>query len=189
MRRRVVRGARHVRERGVTLFEVLIVVAILALISAGVALAAIKFLEDARVRHAKTSARAIRGAVKAWWIHHDADGCPGVDELIREGTLDRDSTRVDPWGETWRVECAERDVTVISTGRDRKLGTEDDIRIRRRDTFGPWHGERVDELRLREDGRSVRAAPKALRAFGPRAREGCSTHRDVARARDRRGDG
>lgn len=111
------------------MFEVLIVVAILALISAGVALAAIKFLEDARVRHAKTSARAIRGAVKAFWINNDDPECPAVDELIREGTLDRDSTRVDPWGENWRVECAERDVMVISTGPDRKPGTEDDIRI------------------------------------------------------------
>jgi hypothetical protein len=104
-------------------------VAILALISAGVALAAIKFFDDARVRHAKTSARGIRGAVKAWWINHDAAECPGVEELIREGTLDRDSTRVDPWGEAWRVECDERDVTVVSAGPDRKPGTKDDIRI------------------------------------------------------------
>ena len=129
MRKRVVRGARIGRARGVTLFEVLIVVAIIALISAGVALAAIKFFDSSRVRTAATNARTIRGAVKTWWIEHDQAECPGVDELIRAGTLDRDSTRVDPWGETWRVECAERDVTVISTGPDRKPGTPDDILI------------------------------------------------------------
>ena len=111
------------------MFEVLIVVAIIALISAGVDLEAIKFFDSSRVRHTATNARAIRGAVKAWWIEHDDTTCPGVDELIRDGTLDRDSSRVDPWGEKWTVECADHDVTVISTGPDRRPGTKDDIRI------------------------------------------------------------
>src|SRR5262245_45244218 len=115
--------------RGVTLFEVLIVVAILALVASGVAIAAVHFRKSATLRHAATNARVIRGAVKAWWIDHADTECPSVDQLVQGGMLERDSTRADPWGETYRVECADRDVTVISMGPDRKEGTEDDIRI------------------------------------------------------------
>jgi general secretion pathway protein G len=115
--------------RGVTLFEVLIVVAIIALISAGVGLAATKYWVDAQVRTTEANARAIRGAVKAWWIDHDHDQCPNVADLVTSGTLDRDSPQHDAWGESWQVECSGEDVTVVSYGRDRKPGTPDDIRI------------------------------------------------------------
>jgi len=108
---------------------VLIVVAIIALISAGVGLAATKYFADAQVRTTASNARAIRGAVKAWWIDHDHGQCPGVDDLITSGTLDRDSPKQDAWGESWRVECNDDEVTVVSLGRDRRLGTSDDIRI------------------------------------------------------------
>lgn len=117
------------RKRGVTLFEVLIVVAIIALISAGVAVGAMKYWGDAQVRTTESNARTIRGAVKTWWIDHDRSQCPNVADLIAAGTLDRDSTRRDAWGESWHVECVDDDVTVISSGRDRQLGTADDIRI------------------------------------------------------------
>jgi general secretion pathway protein G len=129
MQQSMVRAAQRRRARGVTLFEVLIVVAILALISSGVAFAAFAILERVKVREAEKSARVVRASVKAWWALQNDPGCPSVDELIREGILDRDSTRADPWGQAWRVECVERDVTIVSLGPDRKVGTEDDIRI------------------------------------------------------------
>jgi competence protein ComGC len=113
----------------VTLFEVLIVVAIIALISAGVGLAAIKYWIEAQEKAAATNARTIRGAVKTWRIHHDHSQCPSVDDLIADGTLDRDSARRDSWGESWSVQCTDDEVTVVSSGRDRQLGTGDDIRI------------------------------------------------------------
>ena len=124
-----VRVARPRRARGVTLFEVLIVVAILALVSSGVALAAFAILDRVKIREAEKGARVVRASVKAWWTLNGDPRCPTVEELVREGVLDRDSTRTDPWGQTWRLECAERDVTVISLGPDRTPATNDDIRI------------------------------------------------------------
>ena len=99
--------------------------AIIALISGGISVAAIKYWGDAQVRTTATNARAIRAAVKTWWI----DQCPSVEDLITAGTLDKDTTRRDPWGESWRVECGDDDVTVSSAGRDRQAGTADDIRV------------------------------------------------------------
>ncbi len=121
--------APHLSNRGVTLVEVLIVVAIIALVSGGISVGVIKYWGDAQLRTTETNARAIRGAVKTWWIDHDRSQCPTVDELVAAGTLDKDTTRRDAWGESWRIDCADDDVTVTSHGRDRRAGTADDIRI------------------------------------------------------------
>ena len=115
--------------RAVTLVEVLIVVAIIALVSASVAVAAHKFWWDAQYKHAKSNARAVRGAVKAWWVEHDPSLRPSVKELVSDQVLDKDHSNADPWGNPWRIECAESDVTIYSDGRDRIAGTSDDIRI------------------------------------------------------------
>jgi general secretion pathway protein G len=115
--------------RGVTLVEVLIVVAILALIATGVGVAAHHQWTVAQHSTAATNARSLRMAVKTWWIDHNPAECPSVDQLVAAGTVDRDSAKLDPWGEPWRVECNNNEVTVISTGRDRQLDTQDDIRV------------------------------------------------------------
>ena len=104
-------------------------VAIIALVSASVAVAAIKFWEPARSKSAASNARAIRGAVKAWWVEHDPSLCPSVKELVSDQVLDKDNSATDPWGKPWRIECAESDVTIYSDGSDRIAGTSDDIRI------------------------------------------------------------
>ena len=115
--------------RGVTLVEVLIVVAIMAMVSAAVAVGAIKYYRETRVKTAKIDAGGIREGVKGWWMRQEDDRCPTVDELISDGILDEGSSRKDPWGTAWRIECAGTRVTVSSDGPDRKQGTEDDIRV------------------------------------------------------------
>ncbi len=123
------KAAQRRRARGVTLIEVLVVVAIMALIAGSVGVAVFKHWSDAQIQTTATNARSIRKAVEAWWLNHDAAVCPGVDELVASGVVDRDSPRLDAWGESWRVECSEGQVSVLSAGRDRRHGTDDDIRI------------------------------------------------------------
>jgi prepilin-type N-terminal cleavage/methylation domain-containing protein len=126
--RRRSRG-RSRRRRGVTLFEVLIVVAILALITAGVAVVAFDAWVGAQEDTARSSARSIRMAAETWWIRHDPGTCPTVETLILDGALDRGSPKKDPWGTAWKIECEELDATVVSCGRDRQPDTPDDIRV------------------------------------------------------------
>jgi len=111
------------------LFEVLIVVALLALISAGVAIAAFGKVPGAKQKLVTTSAGAIRQAVKLWWLEHESSECPSVHELLSSGTLDRASGERDAWGGPWRILCERDDVTVVSNGPDRQPGTDDDIRV------------------------------------------------------------
>jgi general secretion pathway protein G len=115
--------------RGVTLVEVLIVVAIMALVATAVGVAAIKFYEEARRKAARTNAIALRDAVKGFWITNDTTQCPTVAELISEGVVDEASPRTDPWGTPWRIECTGVSAIVSSNGSDRQPGTEDDIRV------------------------------------------------------------
>lgn len=120
---------RRVRVRGVTLVEILVVVAIMGLIAGGVGLAVFSHWQDARIRTAQTDARQIRAGVKAWCLGRGDDSCPSVRDLIEGGILDRDNTGVDVWGGEWQLDCRQGDVTVISAGPDRTKGTSDDIRI------------------------------------------------------------
>lgn len=124
-----VRPARGARARGVTLFEVLIVVAIIALISSGVGLAALAMFRRTQVEQAHTDGRVVAAGAESFMAFHHGDRCPTFDEMIREKILKRDSKARDPWGESWRIECIDGEVVVNSLGPDRKAETEDDIRI------------------------------------------------------------
>ena len=112
-----------------TLVEVLIVVAIMALVAAGVAVAAMGYYQNAKLKTAGINARGVREAVKGWWMKNDDEKCPTMDDLLKDGILDEDSARKDPWGTSWRIECSGLSVTVSSDGPDRKQGTPDDIRV------------------------------------------------------------
>ncbi|HVU02923.1 MAG TPA: prepilin-type N-terminal cleavage/methylation domain-containing protein [Polyangiaceae bacterium] len=115
--------------RGVTLIEVLIVVAIMALVATAVAIAAVKYWESAKEKTARTGALTIREAVKGWWTIREGSGCPTVQDLLSSEMIDEASARTDPWGMPWRIECDGTRATVYSNGPDRKSGTEDDIRV------------------------------------------------------------
>ncbi len=119
----------HRRERGVTLIEMLIVVAIMAIVAGGVAVAAIKYWNTARLKTAATGARTVRSAVKGYWVTHENSHCPTVTELMSDGQLDEDSPTRDPWGNDWKIECEGEHVLVQSFGPDGKRDTEDDIRV------------------------------------------------------------
>jgi general secretion pathway protein G len=117
------------RARGVTLVEVLIVVAIMALISGAVALGVMQHFKKAKETTARTDAIAVREAVKAWWFMNESESCPTMTELVSSGVLDAISPKKDPWGSPWHIDCAGSAVTVSSDGADRTEGTADDIKV------------------------------------------------------------
>ena len=88
--------------RGVTLFEVLIVVAILAMVAGGVAFFALPKFKEAQVKTAESAARVIRQAAQSWQA---------------------------TWGQAFTLTCTDDEVTVTSTGPDKKKGTKDDVSI------------------------------------------------------------
>lgn len=129
--------------RGVTLVEVLIVVAIMAIIAGGATLLVFPQFKKARVEAAKVGAEAVRQAAELY-MNVDAEGgaCPTVKDLVDAKKLDAKKTD-DPWGQPYRIACEEGgDVRVYSNGRDAKEGTPDDVR----DDFKASDIKRVADL-------------------------------------------
>lgn len=121
------RRLRHRFQRAVTLFEVLIVVAILAMVAGGVAVFALPRFKEAQVKTAKSAAQTIRSAVHQWQLNNGDSTCPTVSQLVEEKYLDRGTTTVDPWNQAFTITCTESEVIVASSGPDKKKGTPDDV--------------------------------------------------------------
>lgn len=122
--RRAIRAA----ARGVTLVEVLIVVAIMSVIATGATLVAYPEYKKARIRMAIVGTTAVREAAKiAIEIDDDhRDACPTVHGLVEKGKLDGRRAD-DPWGTRYRITCDDGDAHGHSAGNDRRERTADDV--------------------------------------------------------------
>jgi len=116
------------RLAGVTLVEVLIVVAIMAMIAGGVSFAILPRLADARLKTAKQGATEIRKAAQLWQVENGSE-CPSMSQLKRDGVLDKAGTSDDPWGQPFQIKCGDGEIYVASSGPDTKKGTEDDVEV------------------------------------------------------------
>lgn len=134
------RKLRRSAERGVTLMEVLIVVAIIAMVAGGVAVFALPKYRESQIKAAETGARVIRTAVQQWQAANNEVSCPTISQLVQEKHLDPASGTNDPWGQAYTLTCADDDVTVTSSGPDKKKGTKDDIRIPKAASGAPEGG-------------------------------------------------
>ncbi len=123
-------AVRRAAARGMTLIEIMIVVAIIAMVAGGVAVVAIPKMKEAQVASAKTGARVIRSAVSQWQLAENEYGtCPTVSQLVQDKQLDAGQETNDPWGQAYVIECTEDDVIVSSAGPDKQTGSADDIVI------------------------------------------------------------
>ena len=126
LRRRALR-IRDRASRGVTLIEVLIVVAILSMIAAGVTVAVLPKMNQASVSTTETNAREIRNAIQRWRGLRGGSDCPTISQLVQDKEIDSGSKIDDAWGVPFKIVCTEDDVIVTSSGPDKKEGTKDDI--------------------------------------------------------------
>ena len=113
-----------------SLIEILVVLAIIALVSGAIAVAVIGHLERARIQTSRESARVLRNAVSSYRMTRAGEECPSVEMLVAAQEIDSASKQVDAWERPFGIECDERGgVTVVSGGPDKKIGTPDDIRV------------------------------------------------------------
>jgi len=122
------RRARRNSRRGVTLIEVLVVLAIITTVSAIIGFAVLPKLARAKLDAAQQSAKTIRDATSNYMEIESIAECPTVKQLLDAKQIKADATD-DPWGTPFRIVCEEDgEVHVYSSGKDKKEGTPDDIR-------------------------------------------------------------
>lgn len=114
--------------RGMMLLEVLITIAIIALVSGAITIAVIKYGEDAKLKMALVNARALRHAAKLWQAE-GGTACPTIDDLVQAEVIERGTSTKDPWNHEFEIRCSDRGTVVLSRGKDGRAGTEDDIRV------------------------------------------------------------
>jgi len=120
--------ARRVRSRGVTLVEILVVLGIMALIAGAVAFGVLPAWERAQVKTTQQNAIALRGVAVGHRVQTTSTECPTIEAMRASQTLDRASKTTDAWDQPFTIVCAEDgDITVLSPGPDRRMGTKDDI--------------------------------------------------------------
>jgi general secretion pathway protein G len=122
------RRLRQAALRGVTLVEVLIVVAIMAMLAGGVAFALLPKFGDTQNKVAAQGATEVRRMVQTYQIDKGGD-CPSLAQLRKEGLMDKAGTTADPWGSPYQIRCDDNEIYVLSLGKDKKKGTPDDIEI------------------------------------------------------------
>jgi general secretion pathway protein G len=124
---------KRLRERrssqGVTLVEVLIVVAIIAMVAGGVAVFALPKYKDAQIKNAETGARIVRTAIQQWQAANNETSCPTMSQLVQEKQLDPGQTTKDSWNQDYTLTCTDDEVIISSNGPDKKKGTKDDIMV------------------------------------------------------------
>jgi general secretion pathway protein G len=132
VRARVTAARRAARngQAGFTLLEIMIVLAIIAMIAGGVGVALFNKFKKAQIQTTKMRVKAVREAVTQYMI--ETPSCPkGMDEMLSGKYIDKDKMK-DAWGSNISLKCPGTNDTegadVSSPGPDKQDGTADDIK-------------------------------------------------------------
>lgn len=123
------------RAAGFTLIEVMVVIVILGLIATMVTMNVFGISEQAHVDRAKTDLKVIANAAK--WYYHEEGRLPSMDDLTTPNEDDVtyfDDPTSDPWEQDYvlRDGDSKRSFFVVSSGPDKTLDTDDDLRLEAR---------------------------------------------------------
>ena len=128
--------ARRSATRGLTLLEMMVVIALIGVLTAAIAIGVLQAQKRASIGAAQTACNTVRSATIQWKAVHPGDDCPTVEQLKKEKFLDTGFNLKDPWNTSYKLACDADEITCTSAGPDRKEGTEDDIHVPQVETPG-----------------------------------------------------
>ncbi len=110
-----------------TLIEIMVVVAIIALLMGGFGFLAFNSFAQAQIDDAKKNVVQIQAGVEMYMTQKRGKCPKSLQDLKASGITGR--VAKDPWGNDYHIKCPGEKLTVdvISMGKDGELGTEDDI--------------------------------------------------------------
>lgn len=112
--------------RGMTLIEILVVLAIIGLIMGGVAIVAFNAFDDAKTKTAAKDIGTLAQSVEMYRLQKNK--CPKTAQDLKAAGIIMKITK-DPWGGDYEIKCpGEHGPSDISSaGKDGEMGTDDDI--------------------------------------------------------------
>lgn len=115
---------RRRRQAGMTLIEIMVVLAIISLILGGVGVMAFNRFKDAQLEDARNNAVQVQQLSEQYQLQKRK--CPrNVQELKAAGFAAREAK--DPWGNEFEIRCEQGAIEVVSSGPDGQPNSEDDI--------------------------------------------------------------
>lgn len=130
MDRSKLRNRRLGRARGMTLVEIMVVVAIIGMIMGAVAVGAMSQLKKAKVKNTKMMVHTIQEAL----VHYATDNTDSCPKALSDLATQKYLTKVpkDEWGQDFIFTCPGQHNTdgadIVSKGEDKTEGTADDIK-------------------------------------------------------------
>ena len=123
--------AKRRRSGGFSLLEIMIVLALIGMIGAGVAVVINKSFQNAKIKIAKERLKEISQGVTTYMIDSN-NTCPkSLDDLVAQKYVAKASAK-DPWGKDFVLRCpGQKDpesADISSSGPDKQDGTADDIK-------------------------------------------------------------
>ena len=128
------RAAAHLARRGLTLVEIMVVIAILGLLMSVIAFNVVASADEADVEACRLQIQTIEAKLGQYYASADPKGYPttseGLDKVAK--LFPNSEVPVDPWGEPLQYEKLDDEggvnaYRVFSTGPDKEEGTDDDI--------------------------------------------------------------
>jgi general secretion pathway protein G len=124
------RMGRPAAERGMTLLEIMIVIALIGLVMGSVGFVLSAQFKKGQIKTAKIAVVNIANAAQQYMMENNSNCPASVDDLVTNRNLPKKPR--DPWGKDYTLKCpgtGDPDgVDVISTGPDRQEGSADDVK-------------------------------------------------------------
>ena len=116
---------------GFSLLEIMIVLALIGMIGAGIAVVVNNSFQKAKVKIARERIKEISQGVTTFMIDSNSSCPKGLDDLVAQKYVSRASAK-DPWGKEFVMRCPGQNDTdgadITSSGPDKADGTADDIK-------------------------------------------------------------
>ena len=117
-------------EQGMTLIEIMLVVAIIAMVMGAVGFVAFSQFQKAQVKNTQSIIKRVEDAVAMYMMENNGECPKELAELHTQKILNK--VPKDSWGRELVFTCPGEQnsdgVDVLSTGKDKREGTEDDIK-------------------------------------------------------------
>ena len=131
LRRRQRAAGQSLRDRGMTLLEIMIVLALIGMVMSAIGVGLNAYFKKGQRKTAQITVGQISQAAEQYMMENNST-CPGsLDDLVANKNL-TPKQKKDPWGKEFTMKCPGQGnpdgVDIISSGPDKQDGTTDDIK-------------------------------------------------------------